>query len=293
MTARAWVRAVRVRFLAASVIAVGVGIAVSWSRGDAIDAVDATLVLAGVLLLHASVDLLNDYWDHRRGIDAHTIPTPFSGGTGVIRDGALSPETVRVAGIVTMVVGLGIGAYFVLTHGPIIALILAFAGASVYFYSTRIVDSGLAEVFVASKGALITVGASFIQSGELVGAAGVAGACVGILSALILFVTSFPDHDADRLGGRRTLVVVAGRRTAASAFWAFPAAFAAVLLASVSAGVLPATCAISLAALPLAISSGMTLRRHYSDARMLIPAMRNAVLFGRIAGVLIIVGLVV
>lgn len=293
MSIGVWLRAIRARFLVASVIAVGVGIASSWYRGDAIDALNAALTLAGVLALHASVDLFNDYWDHKRGIDANTTRTPFSGGTGVIRDGTIPANTIRTAGITMMVIGLGIGAYFVVTHGPIIALILAFAVISVYFYSTRIVDSGLAEVFVASKGALITVGASFIQSGELTGIAAAAGICVGILSSLVLFVTSFPDHDADKLGGRKTLVVIMGRKHASSVFWVFPAAFSAIIIAAIYAELLPIMCAIALGALPLAYVTGRMLHNHHSDTPKLVPVMRNAVLFSRITGVLILVGLVV
>ena len=42
----------------------------------------------------------------------------------------------------------------VATSGLIIAVLLGFAIVSIYFYSTRIVDSGLAEVFVAVKGTM-------------------------------------------------------------------------------------------------------------------------------------------
>ncbi len=291
MSARAWLRAVRARFLLASVIGVGVGLMASLSRGDSVDPVDAGLTLAGVLALHASVDLFNDYWDHRRRIDANTVQTPFSGGTGVIRDGSITPKAMRTAAIAMMAIGTAIGAYFVLTHGPVIALILGFAVASVYFYSTRIVNGGLGEVFVAAKGALITVGTSLIQSGEISGVAVAAGICVGILSSLVLFVTSFPDYSADKLGGRRTLVVVAGPKSASSLFWAFPGAFIAVIVAATYSGVLPATCAIALAALPFAFHAGRVLRVHHADVAGLIPAMRSAVLFGRVAGILLIIGL--
>lgn len=287
----AWLRAVRARFLLASVIAVGVGIMASWSRGDTIDPMNAGITLAGVLALHASVDLLNDYWDHRRGIDANTTPTPFSGGTSVIRDGIISANTVRTAGITMMIIGIAIGAYFVITHGPLIALILGFAVTSVYFYSTRIVDSGLAEVFVASKGALITIGTSFIQSGEITSIAIASGICVGILSALVLFVTSFPDHDADKLGGRKTLVVMAGTNSASNMFWVFPSTFVAFISIAMYIEILPISCAIALGALPFAHHAGRILRKHHTDAIKLIPAMQSAVLFGRISGILLIIGL--
>ena len=294
MTVSVWLRAVRARFMAASAVAVAAGLAASWHGGHAIGVADAILTLAGVLALHASVDLLNDYWDHRRGIDAHTTRTPFSGGTGVIADGALSPQAVRAAGLLMMGLGVAAGAYFVLMHGLPIALILAFAVASVYFYSTRVVDSGLGRGLCRRKGGAHSGRkTAYIQTGALGETAAAAGVCVGILSSIVLLVTSFPDHDADRLGGRRTLVVAIGRTAAASVFWVFVAAFGAALVVSISLGVLPPECAISLAALPLAFSAGRMLRRHHSDAARLVPAMQRTVLFGRIAGALVVVGLVI
>ena len=58
-----WLRAIRIRFLLASVIAVSLGLAVTWWHSGAIDIFQAALTMACVIALHASVDLLNDYWD--------------------------------------------------------------------------------------------------------------------------------------------------------------------------------------------------------------------------------------
>jgi len=44
----------------------------------------ALLVCLGLLLAHASSDVLNDYFDFRTGIDLVTRRTPFSGGSGLL-----------------------------------------------------------------------------------------------------------------------------------------------------------------------------------------------------------------
>ena len=67
-----WLRAIRVRFLLASVVAVSAGLAITWWSTNDISIVDAILTMCGVLALHASVDLFNDYWDFKRGIDTKT-----------------------------------------------------------------------------------------------------------------------------------------------------------------------------------------------------------------------------
>jgi len=161
-----WFRVIRIRFLLASVVAVSVGLALSWWHGVQIDIWYAIMTMAGVIALHSSVDLLNDYWDYKRGIDTQTQRTKMSGGTGVLPEGLLKPTQVFRAGIIFLIIGGLIGSYFVVIDGIIIGLILAFAVLSIYFYSTKIVDSGLAEVFVTVKGTMIVLGTYFIQTLE-------------------------------------------------------------------------------------------------------------------------------
>ena len=131
-----WFRVIRVRFLLASVIAVSVGLALNWRQNSSIDPLDAILTFAGVMALHASVDLLNDFWDFKRGIDTKTIRTKMSGGTGVLPEGLLKPSSVYRAGLGFLLIGSVIGSYFVVTDGIIIGIILGFAILSIYFYST-------------------------------------------------------------------------------------------------------------------------------------------------------------
>jgi 1,4-dihydroxy-2-naphthoate octaprenyltransferase len=100
-----WLRVIRVRFLLASIIAVSVGLALHWSQNGSIDHLDIILTFAGVLALHASVDLLNDYWDFKRGIDTKTTRTKMSGGTGVLPEGLLKPSSVYRAGVAFLIIG--------------------------------------------------------------------------------------------------------------------------------------------------------------------------------------------
>jgi len=121
-----WFRVIRVRFLLASVIAVSVGLALNWWQNSSLDVFNALLTFAGVMALHASVDLLNDFWDFKRGIDTKTTRTKMSGGTGVLPEGLLKPSSVYRAGIAFLIIGTVIGGYFVITDGITIAIILGF-----------------------------------------------------------------------------------------------------------------------------------------------------------------------
>ena len=285
-----WLRAIRIRFLLASVIAVSLGLSVTWWHSGTIDIFQAALTMAGVIALHASVDLLNDYWDFKRGIDTKTKRTGMSGGTGVLPEGLLKPKSVYNAGILFLVAGGLIGGYFVVLHGVVIGVILAFAIMSIYFYSTKIVNWGLAEVFVAVKGTLIVMGTYYIQNSELTDVVVLSGIVVGVLSSLVLFVASFPDHDADKEKGRRTLVILAGRQKAVSIFYIFPIISYGIIIGCAAMSIIPGFCLISLAAIPVVISSIRKLKSSISDEDKIIPAMKSTLTFSRITGVLFVIG---
>jgi 1,4-dihydroxy-2-naphthoate octaprenyltransferase len=288
-----WLRAIRIKFLLASVIAVSLGLSVTWWHSGTIDIFQAALTMAGVIALHASVDLLNDYWDFKRGIDTKTKRTPMSGGTGVLPEGLLKPKSVYNAGILFLVIGGLIGGYFVVLHGVVIGVILAFAIMSIYFYSTKIVNWGLAEVFVAVKGTLIVMGTYYIQNSELTDVVVLSGIVVGALSSLVLFVASFPDHDADKEKGRRTLVILFGRQKATSIFYIFLIVLYGIIIGCATMSIIPVFCLISLAAIPVAVSSIRKLKLSISDEDKLIPAMKSTLMFSRIAGALFVIGFLI
>ncbi|MBT7252986.1 MAG: prenyltransferase [Candidatus Nitrosopelagicus sp.] len=288
-----WLRAIRIKFLLASVIAVSLGLSVTWWHSGTIDIFQAVLTMAGVIALHASVDLLNDYWDFKRGIDTKTKRTPMSGGTGVLPEGLLKPKSVYNAGILFLVIGGLIGGYFVVLHGVVIGVILAFAIMSIYFYSTKIVNWGLAEVFVAVKGTLIVMGTYYIQNSELTDVVVLSGIVVGALSSLVLFVASFPDHDADKEKGRRTLVILFGRKKATSIFYIFLIVSYGIIIVCAAMSIIPVFCLISLAAIPVAINSIRKLKSSISNEDKIIPAMKSTLMFSRIAGALFVIGFLI
>ena len=288
-----WLRVIRVRFLLASIIAVSAGLAITWWNTSSITIFDAILTICGVLALHASVDLLNDYWDFKRGIDTTTHRTKMSGGSGVLPEGLLKPAQVYAAGITFLIIGTAIGIYFVATDGIVIGIILAFAVISIYFYSTKIVDWGLAEVFVAIKGSMIVIGTYFVQTSQITESTVLAGIVIGVLSSLVLFITSFPDHDADKAKGRKTLVINLGKQKACSILWIFPAITYGITIIAVIFEIFPVFCLIILSTVPLIIRSGLKLKQNYDKLTNLIPVMSSTLYFSRITGVLLVVGFLV
>src|SRR6476620_4116793 len=151
-----WMRAIRIRFMLASLIAVASGLSIAFWKHGVFNFTYAALTFAGVICLHASVDLLNDYWDYKRGTDIIAKRTKFSGGTGVLPDNLLKPKMVYAAAVIFLILGVLTGTYFVIIRG--IAIV------SILFYSISIVNSGLGELFVAIKGILIVLGSFYVQT---------------------------------------------------------------------------------------------------------------------------------
>ena len=283
-----WFRVIRIRFLLSSVIAVCLGLSINWWQNQTIDVVNAGLTFAGVVALHASVDLLNDYWDFKRKIDTETKRTKFSGGTGVLPEGLLKPQSVYRAGLVSLILGAAIGGYFIFLNGITIAIILAFAIISIYFYSTRIVDSGLGEVFVAIKGTMIVLGTYFVQTSQIATEPILGGVVLGVLSSMVLFVNSFPDFDADKASGRRTLVIILGKKRAVNALWIFPVVSYGVIILGVVTQVIPTLSLITLITIPLLVKSGRGLRQSFDNIEKLVPVMSSCVSYSRITGTLLV-----
>ncbi len=286
---RVWLRAIRVKFLLASIIAVSNGLALSYLHLNTIDLTYAILTYIGIVALHASVDLLNDYNDYKRGIDKITKRTKFSGGSGVLPEGLLKPEDVYRVAIIMLTIGSLIGLYFVAIKGIVIAVILAFAITAIYFYSTKIVNAGLGEFFVAVKGCMIVLGTFYIQSNIITLATIYNGSIIGLLSSIVLFINSFPDHDADKSKGRKTLVIILGKEKASRLFILFPSSIYALLALGMILQLTPVYSSLSFLALPLSINAMRRLNK-IKDADVHI--MANVVRFARFVGLLMLLGFI-
>jgi 1,4-dihydroxy-2-naphthoate octaprenyltransferase len=279
-----WLRIVRIKFLLASIIAITNGLLYTYLVYNQFNIIDALLTYIGVIFLHASVDIFNDYWDYKRGIDTTTKRTNFSGGTGVLPEKKLDPAIAYKAGFLCMVIGLAIGGYFVIHSGLIIAIILTVAILSIYFYSTTIVNIGLGETLVAIKGAMIVIGTCYVQSGIIDFSIVFLGIISGILSSLVLYIASFPDFDADKEKGRKTLVILLGKDKGSKIFPFLIIFIYSLITIGIIGQYLPIYTIITFISLPFAIRSSQLLK-NYDNLEDLVKAISNTIIFSRILGI--------
>ena len=230
----------RAPFLLLPVTLVASGAAAA-AYDDRASVLASLLALIGLVALHAAVNAFNEASDMRSGIDLHTARTAFSGGSGTLPSGALSVGGAVGAGVVGSTIGLVIGLSFVWRLGwwPLVP-IMALGALSVLIYTQVLARSGVGEFFAGlGLGLLPVVGTALVQHGVIGPAAWAAGIPAFLMTFNLLLLNEFPAEQADRAGGRRNLVLLLGRQTAARAYTLAAVATPLAIAAAVLAGVLP------------------------------------------------------
>lgn len=287
-----WFRAIRIKFILASIIAVSNGIAISYWKTGSVDPGYALLTYFGIMCLHISVDLLNDYSDFKRGIDTNTKRTRYSGGTGVIPENLINPRLIYCVGIVFLILGGLTGLYFVTINGIVILILLSFAIISIYFYSTNIVNTGLGELFVAIKGCMIVMGSYYIQSDTIDLTSVFVGIIIGLLSAVVLLVTAFPDYEADKKSGRRTLVILSGKQNSVKIFAGLIVLTSGMIIGGAIFNVISLFSTIGLLSIPFAVKAIYKLKR-FNEPSQLVSSMANSIIYSRICGLLLAISFII
>jgi 1,4-dihydroxy-2-naphthoate octaprenyltransferase len=275
MNLKIWIKELRAPFLLLSIFFAPVGISIAWYQGS-FNLIYAILTIVGSVSLHASANVLNDFFDYKSGIDLLTPKTPFSGGSGILPLKMLNPKPVMVFGFGLLAIGVIIGLYFLtlFSFDPILISLLSISVLSVSFYSQKLSYMGLGEFIVGLNfGPLLVLGAYYIQTRTLAFEPLIAGTVLGIMTAGILYINEFPDMEADKSGGRIHLVARLGKRRAASYFKLLIGnAYFIITLGVILRLIHPFTL-IVLITVPNAIKAIRILENNYQKINEIIPSM--------------------
>jgi len=289
---KTWFLETRPHFLLLSVALTMLGTAMAWYYG-AFNGFYLLLGGVGLVLLHVSVNTFNDYFDYRSGIDLETRRTPFSGGSGMLPGGVLSPTAVYRFALVCALVTVPIAVYFVITRGWMLLPLLAVGAVSVLFYTQHFVKWGIGEVVAGlGLGMLPVLGLYYVQHGAYTLEAIVAAVPSGILTHNLLFLNEFPDVEADAKGGRRHVVIRLGKRRAAILYAATTIFMYAWIGAAVSLGLMPVFALLGLLTIPQGIKA-IRGAWHYDDPAKFMPGMGANVLVVLLTNVLMAGGYVI
>ena len=268
-----WFKETRPAFLLLTPITFSVGLAIAYTEGD-FNLFRAVLGLVGVVLAHASVNMLNDYFDHKSGLDYNTEPTPFSGGSGFITSGTLDSRQVYYMALTFLAIGGLIGLYFIATTGVMLMPIVLAAAATIYLYTPVLSRLYIGEILTGLNfGPLMSLGGYYIMTGRYGASCIAAGAIPGILVGVLLYLNEFPDLHPDQNVGRRNIIMVIGLENAAKLYGVFITSAYLTVLAGVWLGYLPLTTVVTFLTVPIAVKAIRGVLNHYGDIKLLIPAM--------------------
>jgi 1,4-dihydroxy-2-naphthoate octaprenyltransferase len=267
-----WFQQIRGPFLILSIALALIGIATAHWHGFG-NIWHSLLLTAGVALAHVSVNLFNEISDYKSKIDDNTARTPFSGGSGMLQSGRTTVGRVTWVAYFALLAAGAIGLYFCLVSGWLILFFMACGALAVRFYTSHLAKWLIGELVSGlTLGSFVVIGAHYALTSFMTLDIIYISIVPGILTALLLFLNEFPDAEADRLGGRRHLVIFFGKKTSAVIY----ACAVLLLFVLIAAGPfienIPYTVLITLATLPLGVAAVFLTLKHYDDPVRLVPA---------------------
>jgi 1,4-dihydroxy-2-naphthoate octaprenyltransferase len=280
-------------FLLLAPVCIAVGIGTAWWQTHTLNWLNIVLVLVGGLTAHICINVFNEYFDFKTGLDTKTQPTPFSGGSGTL---PARPELKRAALLLAcaaFAITAAIGAYFVRLQGwqllplGILGLILLVTYTTwwVYHPTLCLIAPGL------GFGILMVMGTHFALTGTYSWAAFVASLLPAFLVSDLLLLNQFPDVEADRSIGRRHFPITIGRKASSLLYGSVLLLAYLSIIAGVAMKLLPLFSLIVLLTAILAWRAYQGASKNAEDIPALIPSMGMNVIINLATPLLLAVGL--
>ncbi|MDP1524115.1 MAG: prenyltransferase [Methylotenera sp.] len=204
--------ATRPAFLIATLAACLLGLAGAAYSGVSFQLETALITVLLALLVHAGVNVLNDYFDALNGTDALNFDRlyPFTGGSRFIQNGVLTTTQTANFGYLLLVIAILGGMWLSWMAGAGLLLIGALGVLIGWAYSAsplRLNGRGLGELCVLAGFLGVVVGADFVQRQAFSFQPIIVGMPYALLVTNLLYINQFPDKKADAMAGKHHLVV--------------------------------------------------------------------------------------
>jgi len=215
-----WLRIIRPQTLFASLCPVIVGLMVAYKFFGYLKPVTAVLTALCALSLQILSNLINDYYDFKRGTDKQGR----LGFKRALAEGWVSEHSMRMACYITLAVSLISGTVLCFIGGWVIVAIGITAILFAWLYTATpysLSYLGIADIFVflyygviASWGTVWLQNAENVKSVDCQKVAVFSGAVCGLISICVLAINNIRDIEDDRLAGKRTIPVRIGKQAA-------------------------------------------------------------------------------
>jgi len=211
------------------------------------------LTLVGSVAIHAGTNLINDYYDWKKGTDT----AESLGPNRPLKEGLITPQQLFVAALLTFALGSAIGLYLVATRGVFILIIGVLSVLAGWFYTAgpfAFAYVGLGEVVVfIFMGPVMVLGSYYVMAQQWPWRVVWLAVPLGLIVASILHANNMRDYPDDLAKGKRTLANLLGRRASKNEFLLLMGGGFVVLGGLVLLGIAPWLTLITLFELPNAI----------------------------------------
>lgn len=250
------------------------------------------LTLIGSVSIHAGTNLINDYYDWKKGTD-----TPETlGPNRTLKEGILSPRQVFWGGVLFFCFGAAIGLYLVATRGSFILYLGIFSVLAGWFYTAgpaAFAYTGLGEIVVfVFMGPVMVLGSYYVQTQRIAPEVIWLSAPIGLLVAAILHANNMRDLESDQANRKRTLANLLGRNASRWEYYLLVGGSYFLLVMLVVLRMASPYLLLALLTLPSAVDLIRTAAIHDAPARLNKVLRGTATLHGRF-GWLMITGVIV
>ena len=290
----ALLKTARPAFLLLTPCCLSVAVAFAIYESIEIDPVNLALIFLGALAAHISVNMLNEYYDYKTGLDLQTQRTAFSGGSGTLPTSPELAESVFFCGLLCLVFTALIGLYFLWVIGWGLLPVGLSGMLLVYFYNSQITRRPLLCLLAPGLGfgPFMILGAYYILNGHYSFAVLMTSFIMLFVASNLLLLNQFPDLEPDRAAGRLHLPILVGRKNAALVYVLFLVMAYVLLLLSVYLKLLPIYSLLGMFTLFLGIPAAIFVLRFYDNMARLMPALALNVALTLSLPVLISIGLI-
>ena len=247
----------RPSFLILTPICVFLGYSAALNNQYTIDSLLLTLILIGALCAHISVNMLNEYHDFRSGLDANTIKTPFSGGSGALPAYPDMAPFVLMIGLMTLLITVLIGLYFISVRGMQL-LPIGLVGVILILTYTQWLNRYPLICLIAPGtgfGLLMVVGTHLVLTGQLSPLTWLLSFVPFFLVNNLLLLNQYPDIAADSSVGRNTFPIAFGIHRSNLVYLLSTLCTCLLIIISIFNGAFPVLAAIALVPMVLAFYS--------------------------------------
>lgn len=210
---RVWWKLTRPHTLTASFAPVFLGTMIALYEAN-IDWLLFIAMLLACLLIQAATNMFNEYYDFVRGLDSEES---VGIGGAIVRNG-VKPKTVMQLALLLYVIAAILGIYICYESSWLLLIVGAISMAVGYFYTGGpypISSTPFGELFSGLfMGMLIVLIAVYIQVGSVPLFAVLLSVPSALLVAAIMLSNNIRDLVEDTAGGRKTMAILVGRKTA-------------------------------------------------------------------------------